>query len=107
MLDTYRTMPFDELASLHENLTVILNEKRVEEEDKLRRHIHERADKLGIAIESLFTPQKEVRAPARIKYRNPENSEETWTGKGKMPTWILQALETTERKDRTDYLIES
>ncbi len=27
------------------------------------------------------------------KYRNPENAEQTWTGKGKRPRWILTQIE--------------
>ena len=105
MLDTYQTMSFDDLAELHEKITHILSEKRLEEETKLRALIHQRSHKLGISLESLFTPHKEARAPARIKYRNPENPAETWTGKGKMPTWIKEAMHTTGR-EKDHYLIE-
>ena len=105
MLDTYRTMSFDDLADLHEKITHILIEKRLEEEEKLRTLIHDRSGKLGISIESLFTPQKEGRAPARIKYRNPENPADTWTGKGKLPTWLKDAMHTTGR-EKDHYLIE-
>ena len=31
----------------------------------------------------------EVRRP---RYRNPKNSAETWSGKGKMPDWVEEAL---------------
>lgn len=34
-----------------------------------------------------------TRAPVAPKYRNPENPEETWTGRGRSPKWVqrLQA----------------
>ena len=105
MLDTYKTMSFDDLADLHENITKILLEKRLEEETLLRQLIQERSGKLGISLESLFTPQKEARAPARIKYRNPENPADTWTGKGKMPSWLKDAMNTSGR-EKDHYLIE-
>ncbi len=27
-----------------------------------------------------------------IKYRNTDNNEETWTGRGRKPTWLVDAL---------------
>jgi DNA-binding protein H-NS len=31
--------------------------------------------------------------PVEPKYRNKHNSEETWTGRGKQPKWLVQELE--------------
>ena len=33
------------------------------------------------------------RAPAKIKYRSPLNSEDTWTGRGRKPRWVSSFLE--------------
>jgi len=33
-----------------------------------------------------------VRKPVQPKYRNPENSENTWTGRGRRPIWVEQSL---------------
>ncbi|MEL6681508.1 MAG: H-NS histone family protein [Pseudomonadota bacterium] len=30
--------------------------------------------------------------PSVAKYRNPENSEQTWTGKGRQPEWFKAAI---------------
>ena len=32
------------------------------------------------------------RAPAPIKYRNPKNAAEVWSGRGRNPGWITKAL---------------
>lgn len=29
------------------------------------------------------------RAKAKIKYRNPQNRQETWTGRGRQPRWVV------------------
>jgi len=29
---------------------------------------------------------------AGARYRNPDNPSETWSGKGRMPTWVTEAL---------------
>lgn len=35
------------------------------------------------------TPAKRVAVP---KYKNPANPEQTWTGRGRKPGWLLEAL---------------
>lgn len=39
----------------------------------------------GSAVSTL----RELRHP---RYRNPKNAAETWSGKGKMPVWVEEAL---------------
>ena len=36
---------------------------------------------------------KKTRAKAPIKYRNPSNERETWTGRGRQPRWVVMHLE--------------
>jgi DNA-binding protein H-NS len=33
-----------------------------------------------------------TRAPAVVKYRNPNNLDETWSGRGRKPRWLTVAL---------------
>jgi DNA-binding protein H-NS len=44
--------------------------------------------KAGDAKAKLQSPRAKV-AP---KYRNPDNAEETWTGRGRQPKWVQAAL---------------
>lgn len=36
--------------------------------------------------------KKGVRKPARIKYRHPQQTELTWTGRGRKPGWVAEWL---------------
>ena len=57
----------------------------------------------GVEINELFQRPKEAvkrRKPTKRKgiklkpkYRNPENSEQVWTGRGNRPRWVTAALE--------------
>ena len=38
------------------------------------------------------------------KYRNPENPEETWTGRGKQPRWMTREIGTGKKVE--DFLID-
>ena len=58
-----------------------------------RAKVDELARELGYSFEDLAdagTPRK--RAPSVPKYRHPENAEFTWSGRGRRPGWISDAL---------------
>lgn len=51
------------------------------------------AAELGFPLADLvgFAPAKK-RSESVAKYRHPENPEITWSGRGRKPTWIVEAL---------------
>lgn len=68
------------------------------------------AAELGFTLEELFKGKAEdeqalvkVRKPVEIRYRNPANTEETWTGRGKQPRWLVAAL--AAGKSLTDFAV--
>ncbi len=40
------------------------------------------------------SPGIKKRAKAKIKYRNPTNKNDTWTGRGRQPRWVAQHIES-------------
>lgn len=46
------------------------------------------------------SPKAKPKAKAKAKYRNPSNPEQTWSGRGRKPLWINEAL--TSGADITD-----
>lgn len=55
-----------------------------------------RAKEFGFKLEELIddAASKSKRATSAPKYRHPENPEVTWTGRGRRPDWIREALES-------------
>lgn len=51
------------------------------------------AQEHGFALAELIdgAPAKK-RKPARAKYAHPENAAVTWTGRGRMPKWVVEFL---------------
>ncbi|WP_292573489.1 H-NS histone family protein [Methylomonas sp.] len=43
-------------------------------------------------------------ASVAAKYRNPANPSDTWTGRGLMPKWLRQLVDSGRNKD--EFLIE-
>ncbi len=66
---------------------------------ELRRALEAQARSAGFDIYELFASGRS-RAPAAAgdkrvvapKYRNPADSSQTWTGRGKQPIWVRDAL---------------
>jgi DNA-binding protein H-NS len=67
---------------------------------ELRRTLEAQAKTAGFDIYELFGGARATRAPAAAgdkrlvapKYRNPANHLQTWTGRGKQPHWVRDAL---------------
>jgi DNA-binding protein H-NS len=87
--DAFKSMPTDELWSLHEQVTSILAHKIAEEKAKLE----ERLRRLENA-NSAIGPNQPRRAYPKVlpKYENPTNTAETWSGRGKRPYWVQAQL---------------
>ena len=96
----YEAMPYAELKEIHEKLGLLLATKREEALEQIKGQIAS----LGFSAEDLVTKKNGKRAPARLKYRNPENPAETWTGKGRKPTWMQAMLDGGKAKE--DFLID-
>lgn len=91
--------------------------------ERLRQVLVEVATKVGLKAEDLAgtAPAKQVKANGTRRarkargsggrknklppmYRNPADSTQTWTGRGRAPTW-LTALERKPGRNREDYRI--
>lgn len=59
--------------------------------------------KHGFKASEVRVPRDTKNTKVAPKYRNPENPEQTWTGRGKAPAWIAPYA----KEDRDQFLIES
>ena len=59
--------------------------------------------KHGFKASEVRVPRDTKNTKVAPKYRNPENPEQTWTGRGKAPAWIADYA----KEDRAQFLIES
>ncbi|WHR59130.1 H-NS histone family protein [Acinetobacter haemolyticus] len=66
------------------------------------------ADGIGLTVEELLAVgeqkrKKTTRKAVEPRYRNKNNTEETWTGRGKQPRWLVAELEKGAKLE--DFLI--
>jgi len=99
----------DELEKLIKQAESALDKKRKAELKNAQAVLEKMAKDLGVSPEALLkdtagkkkatrkkaTKKKAsgVRRPAKVKYRDPNDSSNTWTGRGKRPLWLQGALE--------------
>jgi DNA-binding protein H-NS len=95
-------MEFDELWLLYEQLTQILSVKisaeKLELEKRLAQlnRVEPAAGAKGSADRQTGTPRRKY-PKVRPKYLNPSAPEETWSGRGKRPRWLVSALQSGHR----------
>ncbi len=97
-------MSVDQLWTLHEEVSAKLADRLTKEKAVLER----RLEQINRPFESHLEAEKTGRRPYPVvlpKFRNPEQPDETWAGRGKQPKWLTKQLKSGKRMD--DFLIAS
>ncbi|MDK3019555.1 H-NS histone family protein [Pseudodonghicola flavimaris] len=85
-----------DLLELRDNVEKALKDAEVRERKEALKAAEQAAAEFGFSLADLSadgkvrTGGKQSKAPA--KYRNPNNPEETWSGRGRKPRWVHEAL---------------
>jgi len=74
-----------ELKGLQFEIDQEIKRRARDERERARARIHALAADAGIPLDALI-------AKAVPRYRNPADSGQTWTGRGRQPRWIAEAL---------------
>ncbi|MEL6689014.1 MAG: H-NS histone family protein [Pseudomonadota bacterium] len=61
--------------------------------------LESKAKELGFSLSELTGSVKKSKSINPPKYRNPSNSDQTWTGRGRQPQWIKEAIAAGENLD--------
>lgn len=86
-------LPTPELNELAKNIDKELKQREIEELKHAKAQIRELAASIGMTPEEVLGFESAKRTTAgEPKFRNPDNPDQTWTGKGKRPNWLNEAL---------------
>lgn len=74
-----------------------IKSRQEDEVKKAREQILSITQSVGLPIEQLLAnaakePKAEKGSTVLAQYRNPADSEQTWTGRGRQPRWMVEAL---------------
>lgn len=85
------TLSVAELDKLKYNIEHAISNRKQTELLDVRRKLDALVEESGFTLQEILEA-KSVRKPVQPKYRNPENPENTWTGRGHRPVWVEQSL---------------
>lgn len=85
-----------ELQEIISNAAKALKTRQMGKRNDVIAQIKELAASIDVNVEITDANKKPVRKIAKvaIKYRDPNNAENTWTGRGVMPKWLKALLDT-------------
>ena len=85
-----------ELLDLKGEIEIALKNAEVRERAEALKAAEKAAAEFGFSLEELSGGRKPRGAGKQTvsppKYRNPDNPEQTWTGRGRKPQWVHDAL---------------
>jgi len=106
----YAAMPFEELLAHKKALDAAYESKKGEAQAAFFERFRKEAADLGIELGKVAHAQKSRRSPpkasaAPVRYRNPSNLENTWSGRGKPRKWLQELIDAG--KDKEDFKVEA
>ena len=90
-------MPHDALWDLHQRIVEVLSRRLEDETRKLQKQLDELGRKSG-GFPNEFL-QRRPYPKVQPKFRNPDNPSETWSGRGKMPRWLVLLVASGRNRD--------
>ena len=86
-------MSLDDLKSLRKDLDKAISGYKDRQRAEAMKELQAVAKKHGIALDEIVGGKsKKSKAKTPPKYRNPENANETWSGRGRQPEWYKSAI---------------
>ena len=87
-----------ELQRIQHELPKVLETKRIQEQDAALLKVKALAEELGYSLSELTRRTERVKSkkptsPTIAKYKNPKDSTQTYSGKGRKPNWLIELLE--------------
>jgi DNA-binding protein H-NS len=97
-------MSYAQLAQMEARIARMKIEKQNAERAELRQRILAIVKEHGFEIGDLFGKGRKGKGAVAIKYRDPQNPANTWTGRGRMPRWLVAATKGGKAK-KEDFLV--
>jgi DNA-binding protein H-NS len=97
-------MSYAELAELRAQVDRMMVDKQGAERTALRQKMADLAKEHGLSLDEVLGKARKGKGSVAPKYRDPKNPENTWTGRGRMPLWMVAATKGNKAK-KVDFLI--
>ena len=84
-------LSYVELVKLQERVEQAIAEKRAADAQATKEQLRQMAEKAGFDIRELYG-KRGPKSTGFAKYRNPKDTSQTWTGRGRKPNWLVDAV---------------
>ena len=86
-------MSLDDLKSLRKDVEKAILGFKNRQRAEAMKEIQAVAKKHGLALDEIVSGKgKKSKAKSPAKFRNPDNADETWSGRGRQPDWYKAAI---------------
>ena len=89
-------MSYDQLEKLSEQVEAAKRDRKAEEAKAVKKKIDDVLRQSGFTFAELYGGVRGAKGAgkkaATAQYRNPNDSSQTWTGRGRRPFWLVEAL---------------
>ncbi|MEX0278578.1 MAG: H-NS family nucleoid-associated regulatory protein [Ruegeria sp.] len=98
-----KSMKASELKALAKDIEENIVRAEKEALSTALKEIHKVAKSHGVTLEEVIAhfsgSKKKTKTKAAAKYQNPEDPTQTWTGRGRKPKWVNDALKAGKTID--------
>ena len=98
-------LTYAELAETRLRIDRLMVEKQNSERAQLRERMTAMAKEHGFDLRELLDGRRKGKGQVAVKFRDPKNPENTWTGRGRMPRWMSAATKGG-KAHKDDFLIK-
>ena len=85
-------LSYVQLVALQERVEEAIATKRSDDAQATKEQLRAMAEKAGFDIKDLFGKRGSPKGTGVAKYRNPKDGSQTWTGRGRKPNWLVDAV---------------
>ena len=97
-------MSYAELAKMQADIERLKITKQGSERADLKEKLTKIAKDAGFDLNELFSKGRKGKGTVAVKYRDPKDTANTWTGRGRTPRWLTAATKGGKAK-KEDFLI--
>jgi DNA-binding protein H-NS len=96
-------MSVGDLRNLQEQIKQEMKKREVQEVQKAREQILAIAQSVGVPLKDLIASSGRggnKGATVAVRYRNPDDASQQWTGRGRQPKWVKEWVEGGKSLDK-------
>lgn len=93
------TLSRDELKKLKADVERALSSVDARRKSEAKRAAEQAVKEFGFSLEEVLTAPGPKGSKGAPKYANPADPSQTWTGRGRKPNWVNDALESGKSLD--------